>query len=48
MLECMTHLRVLELPVDSSITAEELKKAFYRLALQWHPDRHEEAEKVTR
>lgn len=41
------YYRVLEISSDSSL--EEIKKAYHRLALKWHPDKNpnnqEEAEK---
>jgi preprotein translocase subunit Sec63 len=33
-----TYLNILE--VNSSSTLEDLKKAYKRLALKWHPDKH--------
>lgn len=39
--------QTLGLPSSGSLTMEELKKAFRASALKWHPDRHEDAAKVT-
>lgn len=36
----LNHLAVLGLPPDAALQRSQLKVAFHRAAMQWHPDMH--------
>ena len=36
----LEHLAVLDLPLDASLQRAQLKAAFHKAAMRWHPDMH--------